>query len=65
MHEVCSTGHTTTMCGVFKGKKVESKKGTDPDPKKLEEAKDAVLGVQVRLSQLAGSSSQEQRLPSP
>ena len=65
MHEVCSTGHTITLCGVFKGKKVESKKGTDPEPKKLEEAKDAVLGVQVRLSQLAGSGSQEQRLPSP
>lgn len=61
INEVFSTGRITALCGVFKGKNVEAKNGTDP----LEEAQEAVLDVQKRLSRLANSASQEQRLPSP
>jgi hypothetical protein len=65
MNEIFSTGLTTTLCGVFKGKNVEAKKGADPERTKLEEAQEAVSDVQERLTQLAGRDSQEQRLPSP
>jgi hypothetical protein len=65
MNDIFSTGLITTLCGVFRGKNAEAKKGPDPDRKKLDEAQEAVFDVQERLSQLAGSTAQEQRLPSP
>jgi hypothetical protein len=65
MHEMFSTECTTTLCGIFKGKNAESRKGSDSERRRLEEAQAAILDVQERLSQLAGSTSREQRLPSP
>ena len=65
MHQVFSTECITTLCGVFKGKNLEPRRGGDLERTTLEDAQEAVRDVQERLSQLAGSGSREQRLPSP